>query len=234
MTTDEADLQQMITAIAERLGPPTTWPTYPGGYPDEVEAALLDSVFSLSAVYGSPESGARAVVQRWREHVDRPLDSLSGLVTAVDQAGGPEQFKSILKNNAIAVPNAKDQPTKAAAVYGTAKTLVSVGVDAAQDVRERNEHSPKDLYRAITKERGIGEAGATYFLMLLGIQGVKADVMIRRFAARALAVEEVSASRSQELVAATAEALGVDQLSLDYAIWNHESKLSRASRSRRQ
>ncbi len=92
MATHDDEVERMLSAIAERIGAPTTWPTYPGGYPNEVEAALLDSVFSLSAVYGSPESGARAVVQRWRLHVGRPLDSLSGMVAAVDQAGGSDQF----------------------------------------------------------------------------------------------------------------------------------------------
>ncbi len=228
---NDVDLNKMLEAISASIGSKETWPTYPGGYPQEVEAALLDSVFSLSAVYGSPETGARAVVKRWREHVGRPLNSLSGLVADVDGAGGSEEFRTILKNNAVAVPNSKDQPTKAAAVYGVARTLTEFGVDSADDVRAKNAEDPKGLYRAITKERGVGEAGATYFLMLLGIQGVKADVMIRRFAARALGVAEVEPSQSQNLVAAAAKSLGVDMLSLDYAIWDYESRRSRTQRS---
>src|SRR3954454_16935137 len=113
--THDRDLNQMLAAIAVSVGGKETWPPYPGGYPQEVEAALLDSVFSLSAVYGSPETGARAVVKRWRDHVGRPLNSLSTLVRDVEKAGGPEAFKAILKNNAVAVPNSKDRPTKAAA-----------------------------------------------------------------------------------------------------------------------
>ncbi len=229
--THVADLDKVLDAISASIGSEDTWPPYPGGYPQEVEAALLDSVFSLSAVYGSPETGARAVVRRWRDHVGRPLNSLSGLVADVDGIGGAQGFRTILKNNAIAVPNSKDQPTKAAAVYGVARTLTQFGVDTAEDVRAKNTEDPKGLYRAITKERGVGEAGATYFLMLLGIEGVKADVMIRRFVAGALAVAEVEPSQSQDLVAAAAKALDVDMLALDYAVWDYESRRSRTRRS---
>jgi hypothetical protein len=230
MATD-VDLDKVLDAIAASIGSKESWPPYPGGYPQEAEAALLDSVFSLSAVYGSAETGTRAVVKRWRDHVGRPLNSLSALVADVEGAGGPQNFRVILKNNAVAVPNSKDQPTKAAAVYGVARTLTQFGVDSADDVRTKNAENPKGLYRAITKERGVGEAGATYFLMLLGIQGVKADVMIRRFVARALDVSEIEPSHSQKLVAAAAGALDADLLSLDHAIWDYESRRSRTHRS---
>ena len=229
--TSVADLDKVLDAISASIGGKDTWPPYPGGYPQEVEAALLDSVFSLSAVYGSPETGARAVVRRWRDHIGRPLNSLSGLVADVDGAGGPQHFRTILKNNAVAVPNSKDQPSKAAAVYGVARTLIEFGVDSADDVRAKNGEDPKGLYRAITKERGVGEAGATYFLMLLGIEGVKADVMIRRFAARALGVADIKPAQSRDLVAAAAKAHGVAMLSLDYAIWDYESRRARRRRS---
>lgn len=146
---------------------------------------------------------------------DDLLNSLSALVADVESAGGPQEFRVILRNNAIVVPNSKDQPTKATAVYGIARTLIEFGVDSADDVRTKNAEDPKGLYRAITKERGVGGAGATYFLMLLGIQGVKADVMIRRFTAEALDVAAVEPSQSQDLVAAAAGVLEVDLLSLD-------------------
>lgn len=105
-----------------------------------------------------------------------------------------------------------------------ARTLVSFGVDSAEDVRARNTEAPNELHRAITKERGVGDAGATYFLMLLGVPGVKADVMIQRFVARALSAERVAPPYSQALVFAAAAELEADLLTLDHAIWNHESR----------
>ncbi len=222
----------MLRAIINTIGPIDTWLPYPGGYPNEVEAALLDSVFSLRAVYGSAGAGPRAVVDRWRQHVERrQLNSLSALVADVDSAGGPEAFPAILKHYGIAVPNAKDKPTKAGAVYGIARTLVTFGVDTTEDLKLKSSGSPRDLHRVLTKERGFGDAGATYFLMLVGIPGVKADVMIQRFVSQALDDDRIEPARCQKLVADAAEELGADLLRLDHAIWSYESRRARSNRA---
>jgi hypothetical protein len=68
--------------------------------------------------------------------------------------------------------------------------------------------------------------------MLLHEQGIKADVMIRRFMARALGEDDVSPARAKTLAEAVAAALDVDMLALDYAIWDRESRLGRTLRSR--
>ena len=229
-----ADLARVVYGINESVGARGTWTPYPGGHPEEVEAALLDSVFSLRATYGSSATvGPRAVVNRWREHVGgRALNSLADLVVDVDRAGGPGAFPGILRHDGVAVPNAKDQPTKAAAAYGTACTLVTAGLNSAEDVRLRNAEDSKELHRLITRERGVGDAAATYFLMLLGVAGVKADVMIQRFVARVLEQDFVEPSRSQDLLARAADELGADLLTLDHALWNYESQRSRTARSR--
>jgi hypothetical protein len=233
--TDNGDVATVLAAIAETIGVPETWTPYPGGYPNEVEAALIDSVFSLRAVYGtSAGTGVRHLVHNWRTYVARPLNSLSRLVADVDAAGGPQVFKSILGSAAVAVPNAKDKPTKATAVYGTACTLVQLGLDSADDVRKANHDRPVELHRAITKERGLGDAAATYFLMLLHVQGIKADVMIRRFMARALGEGNISPDRAKMLAEAAAVALHVDMLALDHAIWDRESRLAADLRRRRR
>lgn len=231
--SEDLEVAKLLSAIALTLGPSAAWPVYPGGYPDEAEAALLDSVFSLSAVYGSRDKGPRGVVKRWRTQVSRPLNSLSQLVADVERLGGPGHLPVVLGNNAVAVPRAKDKPTKAAAVYGAARTLVEFGVDSADDVRAANAKAPIELHRAITRERGIGDAGATYFLMLLGVQGIKADRMVCRFVAHALGLDVVEPAQAGRLTRAAVETLQVAMLSLDYAIWDYESRTSRASRIRR-
>jgi hypothetical protein len=106
--TDKGDLAKVLAAIAETIGAQETWTPYPGGYPNEVEAALIDSVFSLRAIYGtSTGTGVRRLVQNWRTYGGRrSLNSLSKLVIDVDVAGGPEAFKSILGSAAVAVPKA--------------------------------------------------------------------------------------------------------------------------------
>lgn len=229
MSDPNADVAKVLMAIGASIGLKESWLPYPGGHPEEVEAALLDSVFSLMAVYGSSgDVGPRAVVKRWRKYVGgRSLNSLATLVVDVDRAGGPDAFPSIVRHNGVAVPNAKDQPTKAAAVYGAACTLVAAGLDSAEDVRVRNAEAPKELHRLITRERGVGDAAATYFLMLLGVAGVKADVMIQRFVARAVGEDRVEPSRSQTLLARAAAELDADLLTLDHALWSYESQRSR-------
>ena len=82
------------------------------------------------------------------------------------------------------MPNAKDKPTKAGAVYGIARTLVTFGVDTTEDLKLKNSGWPRDVHRVLSKKRGFGDAGATYFLMLVGIPGVKADVSDPEICAR--------------------------------------------------
>jgi hypothetical protein len=208
------------------------WHVYPGGYPGECEAALLDSVFSLQARYGrSPQKGARAVVNNWRQHVGRKLDSLQCLVQDVDELAGADEFRKVLKNNQVAVPSAQDKPTKALAVYTSAKSLAGIGVKTSEDVAQANNERPKELETAIRAARGVGPEAATYFLMSLGIPGVKADTMIQRFVNAALS-KKADSSAARELVSDAAEFLGADLLHLDYAIWRFGSDGLKPGRGR--
>lgn len=82
----------------------------------------------------------------------------------------------------------------------------------------------KDIDRAYTSVRGLGWITAQYFRMLLGIPGVKADVMIVRFVNAALAVDglpPVGARAARELVisAHLQDGLGVDLTAYEHAIW---------------
>jgi hypothetical protein len=213
-------LREMLDHVEKTIGLDVSrWPTYPGGYPDECEAALLDSVFSLQARYGrSADRGARAVVNRWRQHTERTLNSLRLLVQDVDRLGGPDGFRRVLGNDQIAVPRAPDQPTKALAVYTSAKSLLDIDVVTAEDVAHANDDRPKELEKAIRTGRGIGQEAATYFLMNLGIPGVKADTMIQRFADVALG-RPAGPQTARRLVSDAADFIGVNVLQLDHAIW---------------
>lgn len=59
-------VDRLVRYIGTTVGPDL--PVWPGGWPGQIEAALLDAVFSIRARYGSPTTGVRAVVSRWREH----------------------------------------------------------------------------------------------------------------------------------------------------------------------
>lgn len=206
------------------------WPARPPGFPEQVEAALLDSVFSLRSVYGSSNAkGPRAVVNRWAQHVNRPLNDLRALVGEVEKLGGPDAFRKVLQHDGIAVPNSVDKPTKALAVYVSAQALVELGVNTAGDVIRERSRNPTALLRAVQKGRGVGPQAATYFFMSLGVPGVKADVMVKRFVNKALA-GRVSDADAAKLVEAAAQTLNADVIRLDHAIWDYESKLARASK----
>lgn len=230
----DSQLQLVLDHIACTIGlKEEEWVQRPPGYPGQIEAALLDSVFSLRAVYGtSSAKGPRAVVIRWKNHVKRQLDNLEELVKEVDRLGGECGFRRVLKHDGVAVPNAADQPTKALAVYTSAKALVDFGVITAADARRERRNRPKKLLRAIQTGRGVGQQAATYFLMNLGEPGVKADVMVIRFVNAALGTT-VSAQEAADLVTHAANQLEADVIRLDHAIWKYGSESARTRKRRR-
>jgi hypothetical protein len=128
----------------------------------------------------------------------------------------------------VAVPRALDKATKALAVYVTAKALDAFGVNGADDAIRERFARPGELLRAVQAGRGVGPQAATYFLMNLGIPGVKADVMVRRFVEAALGAA-TSAENAANLVASAADHLEADVIRLDHAMWKHGSDHSRAS-----
>lgn len=230
-TIDAHQVRLLLAHIGRTIGlDPNEWPPRPPGYPDQIEAALIDAVFSLRATYGqSSTKGPRAVVKRWANYVDRPLNNLEKLVQDVQALGGHASFREVLKHGGVAVPNAADKPTKALAVLVSAQSLVDFGVVTADDAIHERQRQPKELVRAIQAGRGVGPQAATYFLMNLGVPGVKADVMVTRFVAAALN-EPAFAETAANLVTWAADQLDADVIRLDHAIWKDGSDKSRARR----
>lgn len=220
---DDPKIGMVLKRISETIGiVEDRWIERPEGYPNEVEAALIDSVFSLRSRYGkSQKAGPRAVVARWKQTVGRKVNDLGALVEWVDsRPARDEDFRRALKHDGVAVPNAVDKPTKALAVYVSAQALVRIKVITADDAREAQSERPKELLKAIQAGRGVGPQAATYFLMNLGVPGVKADVMIKRFVDEAVGTK-VGDREAAELVTMAAEALnGADVIRLDHAIWD--------------
>ena len=90
----------------------------------------------------------------------------------------------------------------------------------AQPRRDRCARSSADVRpeprqkATYTTVLGLGSVTWEYFLMLLGIPGVKADVHIRRFVERATG-DEVSAGRARDLVKELARTIEVDATAAD-------------------
>lgn len=204
MVSDD-DVQVLVAVVQREL--PAEWAAWPGGWPEQVEAALIDAVLSIRAQYGQEHNGVRGAVGRWREYrcEDRPddlkvlaetdLETITTIVGRQKLSGGASKAQTILD---------------------AAQNLVTAGVLHAADV------DPDSMGQklAYTDVAGLGPVTWEYFLMLLGRPGSKADVWIIRFVGDALG-RQVGKDEARVLVVAAAGRLDVDATTLDHAIWSH-------------
>ncbi len=71
---------------------------------------------------------------------------------------------------------------------------------------------------------GLGITSWDYLEMNVGLQGVKADTMVRRYVARAVGASKmVSVDRARAAVKGAADLIDVSYKRLDHAIWREES-----------
>ena len=203
---EQADVERLVSQIERQLGPRPTWAAWPGGWPDQVELALLDAVFSIQARY----QGVLNVVERWRDRPDAgDLDDLNRLAT-IEPGTLAEQLANHQK-----VPGGSQ--TKASAVVRAARNLIAVGVVEGTEVKD----TPVQR-RAFRSVAGLGPTTWTYLLMLLGHSNVKTDPMIQRFVTSALPDTRLSAAECGHLVRDAASHFDTTATALDRAIWNHQ------------
>lgn len=198
-----ADVDKVVAA-AERM--PKPWKKYPGGYKNQIEAALIDAVFSIRSKYGSETTGVRAVVGRYREAIGSPEPNELVRLASMD----PDELTWVLQN----AQTVSGRP-KAEAVQEAARNLVHAGVQRTADL------DPSAHRAAYTRVHGLGKVTWEYFCMLLGHQGVKADAWVTRWVAQAFGVESVDPARANALVHEAAKRLDVGPTELDHAIWAH-------------
>jgi len=196
------------------------WPAIRDGYPNEVEAALLDAVLSIRGRYGtSPTTGVRGAVGRWREVRQvgaAGLDDLSHLAGADAQS-----LAAVLGNRQVLSGGL----LKAEGVVEAATRLVAVGVTTASQLLSEE----LAARRAYVGVKGLGDVTWTYLLMLLGRSGVKADTWVVRFVEEGLG-RSSSPKEAEALVTAVAKDLHVEATALDHAIWRHMSSRPRPRR----
>jgi hypothetical protein len=203
---DERDLDAVITAIRNQL--PSSWAVWPGGWPGEVEAALLDAVLSIRATYGQEINGVRGAIGRWRAiRQFETLDDLDALATCE-----PDVLADAIGNH----QKLSSGSPKTFAIVQAAQNLVAIGLRHAADLTQPTE----DHKRAYTSVYGLGPVTWAYLVMLLGKPDVKADTWIMRFVAGALG-RPTSPAESRELLHRAASALDVSPTALDHAIWSY-------------
>lgn len=199
------------------------WMQWPGGWPDDIESALVDAVFSARAVYRTRHGrGVHQQVTKWRDGRTGAGSTLRDLRDEI-AAAHPETWASKTFENEQRSPgrrpNAPGGPTKAAAVLEAANRLLDANIATASDLTDSTAGEAK---RALRSVAGIGYATTNYFFMLLGRPGVKPDRMIHRFVKDATSHQHTSV-RAEELITRAAEVLDVAPHELEHAIWKYES-----------
>jgi hypothetical protein len=237
---DETD--RLVGYIRSVIG--TTIDPHPGGWPGQSELALIDAVFSSRAVYGvaakngRPATGVHRVLDHWRSlRTGSPLDDLAALIQSIDGTG----LESLIEVSRQLVPGGgPERLSKWAAVRSVADDLVQAGYrGSGQIVEAARGDRAKELKSTFTKTKGVAGVTFDYFLVLLGVPGVKADTMIRAFVDEALHEDvslgggdetRVTASKAGHLVRDAAQRLGLNESDVDHAVWLHQRAAREAHR----
>ena len=191
-------------------------------YPGDIEAALVDAVFSTRYAYTTPHGrGLTPLMRAWLRQRNRGQrgPSATALISEIVAAGGAANWTALHFTRHRASGR-----LKAEVVLEAAEVLVWQGFDRASAVTASNLFSFLDFLQGV---RGIGLPTARYVAMLLGFQEVKPDVMIKAFI-RSSVDRWVTDCQALAIVKAAGRELGVaDIRSLDHAIWNFQRDRTR-------
>lgn len=225
MTTDEDLLR---ARIIKRFGTdPERW-FCPDGY-QSVALAILDSIYSTGHRY----QGVINLIDQYcklrkKDGAHPETDTATDLINAFDRWGGVEGFALKTKNR-WRTSSQHHAPYKAYAALEAAKILAAHSLETVSDVVERLSERESRERSDIAKEwlAITGQSSGltwNYFLMLLGIPGVKADRMVTRFVTETLdRPKDVSAKEASRLVEAVADDLNLNYIQLDHTIWRFKS-----------
>ncbi|MFC0448233.1 hypothetical protein [Rhodococcus jostii] len=216
-----AHVRALLDHVEAEL-PRDSWPHWTEGWPQEIEAGLLDAAFTARATYGTPTSGVRAVITRWRDHRTAPLDDLTALAAHADE---PESLLEILDNRQRVPGN---YTTKAEAVASAARALTGLGCTTSADLRD------DDAQRsAVVGVPGFGVATWDCFVMQLGIHTAGSRELLCDFVSEALELESpASATQAEDLVAAAAARLEITSAAFTHAVWRYQRAQRRVAGAR--
>ena len=187
------DCRKLLAEVEKRLGFPgeKELREEPRYYPDSLALCLIDSVQSLQNDYVRVVT---PVVNRYISHRSERggnanTDGLREFLTALDEMGGVAGWTSTIgtANKAPGTSVLKGEAMKQAA-----EALTALSIYSTEDLR-RAAIDPDELARirkAWMGVHGLGKASWDYVLMGAGIDGSKADTMIRRFVTRALQLDK--------------------------------------------
>lgn len=221
-------LAEDIAKVRERVeatigSAPEQWTKWPGGWQGDIESALIDAVFSARAIYRSKRGrGISHKIADWQAGRAGSAFSLDGLIAEIDGVGVPA-WANAFGNHQLSPNRSAHAPygrSKAATVREAAGKLREQGINVAADVDSGTVATTKTTLRSVS---GVGFATANYFLMLLGVPGIKPDRMIHRFLKDA-AGHAFGNTYAVQVLQAVAAHFGVQEHELDHAIWRYESE----------
>lgn len=225
MRDQSQDVAEVLAHVGVTIGERDEWTKWPGGWPDDIESALVDAVFSARAIYRSADGrGVHANVTKWRGKRTRDVYSLDALVAEIaeDVPGWADRFGS--RQVSPGRPDAAcGGRLKAATVREAACVLLRENINVADQI---DVNTAPTVKRALCTVPGIGFATSNYFLMLLGAPGVKPDRMIRRFL-KCAAGHAFTNAYAEQVLQEAAQRLGAQPHELDHAIWCYESARAR-------
>ena len=210
-------------SIVKEIGQPSNWPVWREGW-NRADLALLDAIYSARQKY---ETTVRPRVKKWESL--HPLASESELeyLTTIDE----QAIREVMGNNylpGVRIPGTKIGMRKSVGVIEVAKSLCEQGLNSSIKIQEVALKDKNFVLELIRRTKGIGSATSTYFLMLLGVDGVKVDTLLGSWVRQQLQDTRLSDDEVSELVAHVArERFERTSTELDYAIWSHESELRR-------
>ena len=220
------DIVKVCAHVERTIGTSDQWTRWPGGWPEDIESALVDAVFSARAIYKTERGrGIAHNMAKWQTTRTRSVFSLDALITEIDAASA-SRWASSFGNLQVSPGRRADAPCgpmKAAAVREAADKLREHDINVASDITVSTTEAAKMALRSVS---GIGHATANYFLMLLGVPGVKPDRMIHRFLKDATG-HAFTNTYAEQVLQVIAGRFGVQVHKLDHAIWRYESMRSR-------
>lgn len=212
MTAPPRDLDLLLVAITAI---PKPWKKWPGGYPDRLDLALVDAVMSIRFRYGRERrdgtwTGARGAVLRYEKYSEH--------VTAAKKMEHLANQDPLALERVLNRQKVHSGKTKASAIVEAAQRFVDIGLTQPAHLMPNDpEHRAK--YTGVS---GLGPVTWEYFTMLQNHDGVKADSWITEFVARAIG-RRVSSEGGGGLIKEAAQKLGVNEKTLDHAIWSYAS-----------
>jgi len=221
--TLDLDVGYLYRRVIEVIGSESTWPKWREGWRDRADLALLDAVYSTRQRY---ETAVLPRVKEWERRFPAARNSGLEYLAEIDEY----EIRKVFGGNVlpgVRIPGIRTGRRKSEGVREIAQRLCSpeVGLKSAQQIRDAvSKDGLNHVERLLQETKGVGPATSRYFLMLIGVDGVKVDSLLGSWVRTQMGNSDLKNEEITELVSRVAiEKFGLQATDLDYAIWNHES-----------